>query len=297
MFLTMRVCEDDVYRVSDGHSLGLGLDELVRDTSLARSSSGLKCIGRGLCTTLDSFLNKAHIALTCSCSVSVGKQPYQNAALCTHLSPLVCFVLPSAASYAPPTNMLLTGICTAHPHLSAPASHSPDLIFEGQRILSLTTYPITPMIRKPMPTAWLMRKNSRRSARYHMLVSALCRLYLCRAGGVLVDVRLLHLVMNCRPSLRNSRGISRSSFAWSMVGDEVLIDRWRCVVSLDGSEVLVDVLCRSRPGRIWGCGGQLAEGRCLCRCLRPTHDMRWTSFSFSSLPRLFLKLRTTRPSS
>lgn len=31
------------------------------------------------------------------------------------------------------------------------------------------------------------------------------------------DVRLLHLVRNCRPSLRKSRGISRSSFAWSIL--------------------------------------------------------------------------------
>jgi hypothetical protein len=31
------------------------------------------------------------------------------------------------------------------------------------------------------------------------------------------DVRLLHLVMNWRPSLTNSRGISRNSLAWSIV--------------------------------------------------------------------------------
>jgi hypothetical protein len=30
--------------------------------------------------------------------------------------------------------------------------------------LSLTMYPITPMIKKPMPTAWEMRRNSRLSA-------------------------------------------------------------------------------------------------------------------------------------
>ena len=30
------------------------------------------------------------------------------------------------------------------------------------------------------------------------------------------DVRLLHLVMNWRPSLTNSRGISRNSLAWSI---------------------------------------------------------------------------------
>lgn len=30
-------------------------------------------------------------------------------------------------------------------------------------------------------------------------------------------IRLLHLVMNCLPSLTNSRGISRNSLAWSIV--------------------------------------------------------------------------------
>lgn len=35
----------------------------------------------------------------------------------------------------------------------------------------------------------------------------------CLAGN---NVRLLHLVMNCRPSFMNSRGISNSSFAWSI---------------------------------------------------------------------------------
>ena len=39
-------------------------------------------------------------------------------------------------------------------------------------LLSLTMYPITPMIRKPMPTAWLMRRNSRRSAKgKHILLA------------------------------------------------------------------------------------------------------------------------------
>lgn len=33
-----------------------------------------------------------------------------------------------------------------------------------RNLLNLTIYPITPMIRKPRPTAWLMRRNSRWSA-------------------------------------------------------------------------------------------------------------------------------------
>jgi hypothetical protein len=37
------------------------------------------------------------------------------------------------------------------------------------------------------------------------------------------DVRLLHLVMNWRPSLTNSRGISRNSFAWSIVRDVLCV--------------------------------------------------------------------------
>ena len=35
--------------------------------------------------------------------------------------------------------------------------------------------------------------------------------------GMFMFVRLLHRTTNCRPSFRKSRGISRSSFAWSMV--------------------------------------------------------------------------------
>jgi hypothetical protein len=47
----------------------------------------------------------------------------------------------------------------------------------------------------------------------------------CFLGG---NVRLLHLVMNWRPSLTNSRGISRNSFAWSIVG--VVLCVWVCGV-------------------------------------------------------------------
>ena len=43
------------------------------------------------------------------------------------------------------------------------------------------------------------------------------------------DVRLLHLVMNWRPSLTNSRGISRNSFAWSIVRDVLCVICWRDV--------------------------------------------------------------------
>ena len=41
------------------------------------------------------------------------------------------------------------------------------------------------------------------------------------------DVRLLHLVMNWRPSLTNSRGISRNSFAWSIARDVLCLVCWR----------------------------------------------------------------------
>jgi hypothetical protein len=39
------------------------------------------------------------------------------------------------------------------------------------------------------------------------------------------NVRLLHLVMNWRPSLTNSRGISRNSLAWSIV--RIVCGLWR----------------------------------------------------------------------
>lgn len=84
-------------------------------------------------------------------------------------------------------------------------------------LLNLTMYPITPIIRKPMPTAWLMRRNSRLSATESRQISPYCRPMTFLACGMRgVDIRLLHLVTNCLPSFRNSRGISRSSFAWSI---------------------------------------------------------------------------------
>lgn len=94
-------------------------------------------------------------------------------------------------------------------------------------ILSLTTYPITPMIKKPIPTAWEMRRNSRRSAvssvsSYSSRTFPLSRPRLSGSSGGggrrrFGNVRLEHRVINCLPSLRNSRGISRSSFVWSIV--------------------------------------------------------------------------------
>lgn len=94
-------------------------------------------------------------------------------------------------------------------------------------ILSLTTYPITPMIKKPIPTAWEMRRNSRRSAVSSVSSSSsrtfpLSRPHLSGSSGGggrrrFGNVRLEHRVINCLPSLRNSRGISRSSFVWSIV--------------------------------------------------------------------------------
>jgi hypothetical protein len=54
-------------------------------------------------------------------------------------------------------------------------------------------------------------------------------------GGTEWDVRLLHLVMNWRPSLTNSRGISRNSFAWSIVLCDVCGFVCRVCVSLERS--------------------------------------------------------------
>lgn len=51
-----------------------------------------------------------------------------------------------------------------HQRHSRRRSLIPSMVGSRRYILSLTIYPMTPIIKKPMPTAWLIRKNSRLSA-------------------------------------------------------------------------------------------------------------------------------------
>jgi hypothetical protein len=62
-------------------------------------------------------------------------------------------------NYAPPTRTLFTGMWT-----KLISTWEGKVAGTGVNILSLTMYPMKPMIRKPVPTAWLILMNSRLSA-------------------------------------------------------------------------------------------------------------------------------------
>jgi hypothetical protein len=81
--------------------------------------------------------------------------------------------------YAPPTRMLFTGMWTVRVEDVSgrflPLTHPPSFLkrmCRGRKYsLSFTMYPMTPMIKKPIPTACEMRRNSRRSATFAEYVS------------------------------------------------------------------------------------------------------------------------------
>jgi len=120
--------------------------------------------------------------------------------------------------------------------------------------------------------------NERKRRFYDQRMEALRVLdffFFAREEGLSEDVRLLHLVMNWRPSLTNSRGISRNSFAWSIVRDVFVC----CVCGLWGVCVLVFLVWSWRAGRwykivLWcggvcsecsNGGGRIEDGRGACR--------------------------------
>jgi hypothetical protein len=98
---------------------------------------------------------------------------------------------------------------------------------------------------------------------------------LLREQGESEDVRLLHLVMNWRPSLTNSRGISRNSFAWSIVRDVCCmwsVGRYVERVDVRSGEVDWSVcefcwwwLCMSR---ICSNGGRIEDGELVSHVAR-----------------------------
>lgn len=81
--------------------------------------------------------------------------------------------------------MLLTGICTIVGEISAiivvlrALEDRNDQLFSyngdnrGLDLLSFTTYPIIPITTNPIPTAWLILRNSRLSGFWQRLISIL----------------------------------------------------------------------------------------------------------------------------
>lgn len=84
--------------------------------------------------------------------------------------------------HAPPTNMLFTGMCTVSISKSVTIrilfQVFPSTTYEISRlgvydVHNFTKYPSTPMTTKPMPTAWLILRNSRLSGLVQRLMKFL----------------------------------------------------------------------------------------------------------------------------